>query len=77
MFPSEARKAKIFGTVLLLVEVDENGRPIEVATRQSSGHDVLDSAALRAVRTWGFEPARLNGKEVHARLEIPVRFATS
>ena len=77
LFPDDARKAKIFGTVFLLVEVDENGRPIEVGVRRSSGHDILDSAALRAVRAWRFEPARLGGRQVQARLEIPVRFAAS
>jgi len=76
-FPAEALKARVSGTVLLLVDVDESGRPVAVAVRHSSGHDVLDSAALRAVRTWRFEPARLNGKQVNARLEIPVRFAVS
>ena len=76
-FPDEARKAKISGTVLLLVEVDENGRPASIAVRRSSGHEVLDAAALRAVRTWRFDPARLGGKPVGARLEIPVRFVLS
>ena len=76
-FPDEARKAKISGTVLLLVEVDENGRPSSIAVRRSSGHEVLDAAALRAVRTWRFDPARLGGKPVGARLEIPVRFVLS
>ena len=77
IFPDEARKAKIGGTVLLLVEVDGNGRPVNVALRRSSGHEVLDAAALRAVRNWRFEPARLDGKPVDAKLEVPVRFALS
>ena len=61
----------------LLEEVDENGRPVKIAVRRSSGHDVLDAAALRAVRNWRFEPARLDGKPVDAKLEVPVRFALS
>lgn len=77
LFPDEARKAKISGTVLLLVEVDENGRPVNVALRRSSGHDALDAAALRAVRGWRFEPARRDGKPVDAKVEVPVRFALS
>ena len=77
VFPDEARKAKIVGTVLLFVEVDENGRPVKIAVRRSSGHEVLDAAALRAVRNWRFEPARLDGKPVDAKLEVPVRFALS
>lgn len=77
LFPDEARKAGLAGTVLLRVEIDENGRPLAVAVRRSSGHEVLDQAALRAVRNWRFEPARSRGKTIGTRLEIPIRFATS
>ena len=76
-FPAEARKLKLHGTVLLLVDVDESGRPGAIAVRHSSGHEMLDSAALRAVRAWRFEPARLSGKPVSSRVEVPVRFALS
>lgn len=77
VFPAEARKAKISGTVLLLVEVDENGHPSQVTLRRSSGHATLDDAALRAVRNWRFEPARSEGRPIRARVEVPVRFALS
>ena len=77
IFPDHARKAGLAGTVLLLVEIDENGRPLTVTVRRSSGHEVLDQAALRAVWNWRFEPARFRGKTTGARLEIPIRFARS
>ena len=77
IFPDAARKAGLAGTVLLLVEIDENGRPLTVAVRRSSGHEVLDQAALHAVRNWRFEPARTRGKTIGTRLEIPIRFAKS
>jgi protein TonB len=77
IFPAEARKSKISGTVLLLVEVDENGRPSQVTLRRSSGNEILDNAALRAVRNWRFEPARSEGRPIRARVEVPVRFALS
>ncbi len=77
LFPDEARKAGLAGTVLLLAEIDENGRPLAVAVRRSSGHEVLDQAALRAVRNWQFVPARSHGKNIGTRLEIPIRFAKS
>ncbi len=76
-FPPEARKARVSGVVLLLVQIDERGRPIRIALRRTSGHAVLDTAAQRAVRLWRFEPARRDGKPVDARLEVPVRFALS
>ena len=77
VFPSEARKARLSGTALLFVQIDARGRPLNVTLRRSSGHAILDTAALRAVRGWRFEPARRDGKPVEARLEIPVRFALS
>lgn len=77
VFPAEARKARLSGTALLLVQIDERGRPVSIILRRTSGHTILDTAALRAVRAWRFEPARRDGKPVDARLEIPIRFALS
>jgi protein TonB len=45
-----------------------------VLVKQSSGHAVLDEAALAAVRAWRFEPATLNGAPVEAEAEVPIRF---
>jgi protein TonB len=77
VFPTEARKARLSGTVLLLVQIDDRGRPLSITLRRTSGHAILDTAALRAVRAWRFEPARRDGNPVDARLEIPIRFALS
>ncbi len=76
-FPAEARKARLAGTALLLVQIDARGRPLNVTLQRTSGHAILDMAALRAVRGWRFEPARRDGNPVDARLEVPVRFALS
>jgi protein TonB len=76
-FPTEARKARLSGTALVLVLIDARGRPLSVTLQHSSGHAILDTAALRAVRGWRFEPARRDSNPVDARLEIPVRFALS
>ena len=75
-FPPEAKKSGLKGTVLLLVEVDEEGRPASVCIRRTSGYELLDTAALRTVRNWRFEPARLDGQAVISRAEVPVRFAS-
>lgn len=77
LFPAEARNARLSGTVLLLVQIDGRGRPLSITLRQTSGHAILDTAALRAVRAGRFEPARRDGKPVEARLEVPIRFALS
>jgi len=37
----------------------------------------LDSTALSAARYWRFSPAMLNGEQVCAWVEVPVRYALS
>jgi len=64
----------IEGTVRVKVLVGEDGRPQEVTIGKSSGESALDEAAMDAVRTWRFEPARRNGVPVRAWAIIPIEF---
>ncbi len=73
-YPEAARTRRLEGTVLLLVSLDASGRVTEVAIHRSSGHGTLDQAALQAVRSWRFDPARQNGTAIATRVEIPIRF---
>ena len=74
-YPSEARRRGWEGTVLLMVEVLENGRPDRVTIKESSGHTVLDEAASGAVRRWMFVPAHQNGIPVRSVAEVPIVFS--
>ena len=58
VYPRLARLRGYEGTVLLDVEVLPSGRVGRIAALTSSGHDVLDRAALSSVRNWRFQPAR-------------------
>jgi protein TonB len=49
-YPAEARRQKLFGSLRLLVSVLPDGSLKEVEILESSGHPVLDDAALRIVR---------------------------
>ena len=62
------------GTVLLSVRVSPDGTPIEVGVKETSGHAVLDEAAMAAVRTWQFKPARVDQEAVSSVVEVPIRF---
>jgi protein TonB len=73
-YPADARPAKLQGGALLLVEVDAQGAVAKVTIRRSTGSTLLDAAAVKAVRTWRFEPARLGARVVAASVEVPVRF---
>ncbi len=62
------------GRVMLRVSVSADGTPLEVDVLSTSGHSILDSAALSAVRQWRFSPAMRTGKPVAAIAEVPIRF---
>lgn len=74
VYPLQARRAGVEGSVLLTVAVRSDGRVGSVVLANSSGSGLLDSAAMRAVRKWSFRPATLNGKAVNSELRVPVRF---
>ncbi len=53
-YPNRAIRLRLEGTVLIRVTVDANGAVTNCHIEASSGHRILDSAALAAVRTWSF-----------------------
>ncbi len=73
-YPLVARRMAWQGRVLLRVEVRSDGRCGEVRLSESSGHAVLDNAAMNAVRHWHFVPARHGEQAVTQWFSIPVSF---
>lgn len=49
-YPQEARKSKLYGSLRLMVAVRPDGSLKEVEILESSGHKVLDDAAISIVR---------------------------
>jgi TonB family protein len=74
VYPEAARRKKQEGIVRLIVEVDEHGYVQELKLSHSSGVDALDDAAFKAVRSWRFIPAKINGQPTASKVEIPIRF---
>jgi protein TonB len=73
-YPFEARHRGEHGTVLLEVSIGADGTVTGVRVATSSGHRRLDRAALVALRSWRFLPARSHGEPVPTRIEFPVVF---
>jgi len=73
-YPMVARRMGWQGRVVLNVEVLANGSPGQIRLQQSSGHEVLDNAALQAVRGWRFVAARQGGQAVTQRFLVPIPF---
>lgn len=76
IYPSNARNAGQEGTVVLRIQVMENGRPGDVYVDHSSGYDALDSAAIAAVKQWRFIPAkdRESGNVIASVTRLPIIF---
>lgn len=73
-YPAAARRRRQEGVVLLAVRVSVQGKAAEVSVKTSSGFPLLDEAAVTAVRTWQFEPGRIDSKAVESEIEVPIRF---
>ena len=73
-YPRAAREAGWEGMVLLRVEVLHDGRAGSVTLHRSSGHTILDDAALSAVRRWRFIPAMDGNFPVRSVVHLPIRF---
>jgi len=73
-YPRLARKKGYEGTVVLDVLVDENGKVEDLILFKSSGHAILDKAAISSVKKWLFEPGTIGRKKVKMRVKVPVRF---
>ncbi len=73
-YPQEAVRKGQEGLVLLTAHVDKIGRPSKVEVKTSSGFRLLDEAALKAVRRWKFDPARMGFLSVDSKIDIPIRF---
>ncbi len=73
-YPKMARKRGYQGTVILSVLVNREGRVDNLWVFESSGYNILDNAALEAVKEWLFEPGKQGDKPVDMWVEVPVRF---
>jgi len=73
-YPPRAVELNQQGEVLVHVRLDPEGTAVEIVVRRPSGFQMLDRAAVAAVKSWHFLPAVRDGRPVSAWVEIPVRF---
>ncbi len=74
VYPLVALRRREEGLVVLSVKVDRAGFPSQVQVTQSSKFELLDKAAVEAVRQWRFTPARIGTMAVASQIEVPVQF---
>lgn len=74
VYPESARQSGASGTVLVGLAINEAGTVSDAWVESSSGNDALDRAAVQAVLSWQFIPARQNGLPVPVHTRVPVIF---
>ena len=72
-FSPLARQARYEGTTILSVTVNEAGGTEDIRVLRPAGFG-LDEAAVEAVKTWRFAPARLDGKPVKSAIDVEVTY---
>lgn len=74
VYPELARKRGQEGIARVRCQVNAAGIVTNATLAQSSGHRLLDEAALKTVRKWRFKPALSNGQAVAGNVIVPVEF---
>ncbi|MFT6906415.1 MAG: TonB family protein [Oleiphilaceae bacterium] len=73
-YPTLARKRGQEGTVWLEIWLNKFGEQTKRIITESSGVNVLDSAALATVSQWEFMPHRQADVTIASRVKIPIEF---
>ncbi len=73
-YPLAAVHQRLEGVVLLQLTIRDDGMVDEVTIIKSSGHEILDDAAIDSVRKWTAQPARRWGRAVESVERLPIRF---
>ena len=71
-YPVAAKMARVEGSVALQAVIGKDGSIQNL--RVISGHPLLTSAALEAVKQWRYKPYYLNGEPVEVETQIVVNF---
>jgi len=72
-YPAAAKKDNVQGAVWVKTLIDEQGKVAKVIIQKSDA-EVLNQAAVDAVKQWVFKPAVMKGKPVAVWVSIPFRF---
>jgi protein TonB len=73
-YPEQAVRARLEGLVVLELSVSSEGQVEAVRVLRSSGHALLDRAAVNAVSSWSGKPATRFGVAVESVERLPIRF---
>jgi len=73
-YPYSAKKHNLEGVVLIEVWLDKQGKQIQQRVINSSGHQILDNAALKGISQWQFSRQQDGGQAIAYRVQVPINF---
>lgn len=73
-YPLAARKRGYEGRAIIRAKIGPSGNVLRTEIAQSSGHQMLDTIAQKAVTEWTFRPALRDGRAVLGQIEVPIEF---
>lgn len=76
-YPAQAKREGMQGRVIVGVLIRKNGEIGDVRVVHGSGYALLDEAAVKAVRSATFYPARAQGKDIESWYQAPFHFKLS
>ena len=74
-YPQAARKARWEGAVIVRIFIEADGTVASAAVKAGSGYDILDEAAVQAVKKWRYSPAKEGGAPIASLHDVRVRFS--
>ena len=75
LYPDEALERGLEGRVLLRVMVNEKGRVTDAYVEESSGFDILDSAAIKSGYTFVFSVPYVGEDPVRSTILVPIEYS--
>ena len=73
-YPDQSRRNNEEGRAMVHICVDIRGRVATAAVQESTGHPLLDQAAVKLAKAYRFKPATQAGRPVQDCLGLPVKF---
>ena len=74
VYPPGAMRRRLAGTVEIVLNIDPTGKITNVVVSRSSSHQILDDAAVTAVRTVDRVPFPANVRPQRLRVRVPLVF---
>lgn len=76
-YPRAALRRGLSGKLVVVIDIDAQGRPTHTRIESSTPAGVFDQAVLEAIPQWRFAPPQRQGRAQPGRVRVPVTFVST